>query len=92
MKDHLADTSEAIDEAFEVYGGKLEFPTFDFGFLPERGTAVSYPAVPNFINAVAKVEIGQLDILRILHRSDMMYMYEPRNFRGSPKVWFSDLN
>ena len=92
LKDHLASVSEPIDDSFEVYGGKFEFPTFDFGFLPERGTAVTYPAVPNFLNTVAKVKIGQLDMLRIFHRSDTMFVYEPSKYAGNAATWFADLN
>ena len=92
LKDHLETVDEPIDASFEVYGGKLEFPTFGFGFLPERGTAVTYPAVPNFLNTVAKVKIGQHDMLRIFHRSDTMFVYEPTEYAGSPDTWFADLH
>lgn len=92
LKDHLASPDEPIDESFEVFGGKLEFPTFNFGFLPERGTAITYPAVPNFLNTIAKVKIGQLDILRIFHRSDTMFIYEPSNYPGNPASWFANLS
>lgn len=91
LKDHLESVNEPIDPSFEVYGGKFEFPTFGFGFLPERGTAITYPAVPNFLNTVAKVKIGQLDMLRIFHMSDTMFVYEPTKYAGSPATWFADL-
>lgn len=91
LKDHLESVDEPIDDSFEVYGGKLEFPTFNFGFLPERGTAVTFPAVPNFLNTIAKVKIGQLDMLRIFYRSDTMFIYEPSQYSGSPDKWFADL-
>jgi len=91
LKQHLESVNEAIDTGFEVYGGKLEFPAFNFSFNPEMGTAVTYPAVPNFLNTISKVKIGQLDILRIFHRSDTMFVYEPSNYLGSPDKWFKDL-
>jgi len=92
LKDHLESVDEPIDDTFEVYGGKLEFPTFNFGFLPERGTAVTFPAVPNFLNTIANVKIGQLDMLRIFYRSDTMFVYEPTQYAGNPDIWFADLN
>lgn len=91
LKDHLQ-MDEAIDTSFEVVGGKLEFPTFEFGFNPERGTCITYPAVPNFMNCISKVEIGQLDLLRIVHRSDTMFVYEPKEYPGDIKSWFAHLS
>ena len=91
LKDHLV-TGEAMDPAFEVVGGKLEFPTFKFSFNPERGTCVTYPAVPNFMNAISKVKIGQAELLRILHRSDTMFAYDPNEYPGNLKSWFAHLS
>ena len=91
LKDHLL-LNEAIDTSFEVVGGKLEFPTFKFGFSPERGTCITYPAVPNFMNCISQIEIGQLDLLRIFHRSDTMFAYEPKEYPGDMKSWFAHLS
>ena len=90
LKEHVS--NPPADLFFEVYGGKLEFPTFNFSFTPERGTAITFPCVPNFVNSISKVKLGQLDILRIFHRSATLFAYEPSDFKGDPSVWFSDLN
>jgi len=81
-----------IDTNFEVYGGKLEFPSFGFGLNPERGTSVTFPCVPNFLNAISEIKIGKLDVLRIFHRSDTMYIYESDQFKGTYIDWFSHLS
>ena len=91
LKNDITGSDEPIDDSFEVYGGKLEFPTFNFGFSPERGTAITYPAVPNFLNTISKVKIGRLDVLRIYHRSDTMFVYQPTEYAGNPAAWFVDL-
>lgn len=91
LKNHLSNTDDPIDTSFEIFGGNLEFPTFDFKFKAERGTAVTYPAVPNFINTISQVKIGQLNLLRIVHRSDTMFVYEPFKYTGTPATWFANL-
>ena len=82
--------SNMFDERFEVRGGKLEFPTHEFGFNPERGTAIVYPCCPNFINAVSPVQIGDLNIIRFHIIADEDYVYDMNNFPGNYKTWFSE--
>lgn len=80
-----------FDSDFEVYGGKLEFPQHDFSFLPERGTLIIFPSVPNFINAVSTVYAGDLYIAKFHFASKLPYMYNPKEFPGNYKTWFKDL-
>lgn len=77
-----------FDPYFEVRGGKLEFPTHGFGFNPQRGTMLVYPCRPNFINAVAPVELGDLNVIRFHIVAKEEYQYNPDNFPGGYKEWF----
>lgn len=77
-----------FDPNFEVRGGKLEFPTHDFGFNPQRGTAVIFPSRPQFVNAVANVEIGDLNLIRFQIVAKEEYQYNPDEFPGGYMEWF----
>src|SRR5574343_386607 len=48
----LKDYQEAppFDVQTQVLGGKLEFPVYNFGFQPQKGTLVVYPAGERFIS------------------------------------------
>lgn len=81
--------SSQFDERFEVRGGKFEFPTHEFGFNPERGTAIVYPCCPNFVNAVAPVELGDLNVIRFHIIAKKEYNYDMANFPGNYTTWFS---
>ncbi len=89
----LSDYSEdpSFDDAFEVYGGKLEFPQHNFGFEPERGTLVIFPALPHFIYANAPVEIGDLFQVKMNFAATKPYLYDPKLFPGNYTNWFADL-
>ena len=77
-----------FDERYEVRGGKLEFPTHEFGFNPERGTAIVYPCRPNFANAVSPVEIGDLNVARFHIIAKEEFDYDMDKFPGNYKTWF----
>ena len=83
--------SAAFDSLYEVYGGKLEFPTHNFGFNPERGTLVIFPSTPHFINAVAPVNIGDLFQVRIHMATKTPFLYQPTDFPGNFMSWFPQL-
>jgi hypothetical protein len=76
---------------YEVYGGKLEFAQHEFGFNPERGTLVIFPAGPHFINATAPVHLGDLYQCRIHFATKSLYMYDPTQFPGDYRTWFLDI-
>lgn len=80
-----------FDINFEVRGGKLEFPTHGFGFNPQRGTMIIYPCRPNFINAIAAVELGDLNMVRFHIIAKEEYEYKSENFPGGYKEWFDNL-
>jgi len=76
-----------FDPLFEVNGGKLEFPTFDINFKPQRGTLIIFPTAPNFANGVAPVNIGSLTQVRLQIRSTKPYEFHPENFELNPENW-----
>lgn len=90
----LSDHQDQIpfDSDYEVYGGKLEFPQHNFGFMPERGTLILYPSGPHFINAFAEIVAGDLFAARFHFGTQMPFLYNPNDFPGDFTVWFKDLD
>lgn len=86
----LSDYQETVpfDSDYEVYGGKLEFPQHGFGFNPQRGTLITYPSGPHFINAHSAIVAGDLFLCKFHLAADMPYLYDPSNFPGSFENWF----
>lgn len=89
----LSDYNDNIpfDSEYEVYGGKLEFPQYNFGFNPQRGTLIMYPSGPHFVNANADIRYGDLYQVRFHIAASMPYLYDPRNFPGDFTSWFSHI-
>ena len=83
-----------LDPRFEVYGGKLEFPAYDFSLVPQRGTLVLYPAGPHFITCISPVLVGSLEQVKItikmLARDGSPWLYQPSSFGGTYREWFVD--
>jgi hypothetical protein len=81
-----------LDPRFEVYGGKLEFPAYNFSLVPQRGTLVLFPAGPHFITAISPVFAGSLEQIKITVKlttpNDTMWLYQPANFPGTYQQWF----
>lgn len=81
-----------LDDGYEVYGGKLEFPIYNFSLLPQRGTLVLFPAGPHFITAISPVLAGSLEQLTFgvkLSRPDKsLWLYEPSLYPGDYTNWF----
>lgn len=71
-----------LDTKFEVYGGKLEFPTYDFSLVPQRGTLVLFPAYPHFINCISPVLVSDLYQVKINIAGD--------NPKGGPWLYHAD--
>lgn len=72
-----------IDTRFEVYGGKLEFPQYNFSFVPQRGTLILFPAYPQFITCVSPILIGDLYQIKInikLSKDGGLWLYDPKHF------------
>lgn len=79
--------SADFDSNFETYGGKLEFPSFDVSFAPERGTLIVFPSAPNFLHTVANVKYGSLTQVRLTIRSEKPYVYNTQNFEPNAENW-----
>lgn len=79
-----------FDSDYEVYGGKLEFPQHGFGFNPQRGTLITYPSGPHFINASSAIIAGELHQVRIHMATMAPFMYQPVDFPGNYQSWLKD--
>lgn len=81
-----------LDPRSEVYGGKLEFPAYNFSLVPQRGTLVLFPAGPHFITAISPVLVGNLAHIKItlkLSQADGgVWLYQPSEFPGTYQDWF----
>lgn len=77
-----------LDERMEVYGGKLEFPAYNFSLTPQRGTLILYPAGPHFITAISPIMVGSLQQARINIGAEGQWLYQPSDFPGSWNEWF----
>ena len=80
-----------FDSEFEVFGGKLEFPTHRFGFTPKRGTLIVFPSGPNFIHATSEIYAGELNQVRIHFVATSRYKYDMKKFPGNYSVWFNNI-
>lgn len=76
---------------FEVCGGKLEFPQWGFGFNPERGTLITYPSDPHFINKTTFIDAGDLFQVRFHIAAKVPYLFDPQKFPGNYQIWFKNL-
>ena len=54
-----------IDVEFETYGSKIEFPNFNFGILPERGSLILFPSAPNFAYAISHNLLGGIEFIKV---------------------------
>lgn len=80
-----------FDGEYEVYGGKVEFPQWKFGFNPTRGTLVVYPSGPHFINVVSPILAGDLFMVKFHIAAKTPLMFDPKKFPGDYKSWFKHL-
>lgn len=89
----LCDYQETVpfDNDFEVFGGKLEFFQWGFGFNPQRGTLVVFPSGPNFINATASIQAGDLYQVRFHISFESQFTFNPADYPGDFTTWFEEL-
>jgi len=78
-----------FDGEFEVYGGKLEFPSHQFGFNPVRGTVVIHPSDPHFTHIFSPVRAGDLFVVKTFITLKTPLLYSPKNFPGSYQHWLA---
>lgn len=88
-----------LDPRTEIYGGKLEFPAYNFSLTPQAGTLVIFPAGPHFITAISPILIGNLYQVKINicitpNDGSGMWMYDPKKYpsgkKGFIEGWFGD--
>jgi hypothetical protein len=79
-----------FDQEFEVYGGKLEFIQYGFGFNPQRGTAVVFPSNQHFLNATAPVLQGELFQARVHITTTTPFQYDNNKVVGDYSTWFRE--
>lgn len=79
-----------FDNRDEVYGGKLEFPAYNFSLTPQKGTLVLFPAGPHFIKAISPVLVGDLYQAKVNIGAEGIWLYQPSNFQGDWTQWFQE--
>jgi hypothetical protein len=81
-----------LDPNHEVFGGKLEFPVYNFSIVPQRGTLVLFPAGPHFITVISPILLGDLYQIKlnvcIKETGGGRWFYQPKNFPGKWEQWF----
>lgn len=80
-----------FDIETQVYGGKLEFPIYNFGFQAQKGTLVIYPSNERFISLTSAVLVGELQAIRFHICGEGLWLYNPDDYPGDFRVWFNDV-
>lgn len=89
LKDH--NDSQDFDDAFECYGGQLEFSNHAFSINPIRGTAVIFPGNQYFINRTRSPKYGDAFRLRTNIICFDRFDYDKDSYKGNYSIWFKDL-
>lgn len=76
-----------LDPRVEVYGGKIEFPGYNFSLTPVRGTLVIFPATPHFVTATSHIMLGSLEQIKVNIKLTN-WSYNAAQFPGTYKDWF----
>lgn len=74
-----------------VYGGRLEFPIYNFSFQPQVGTLVVFPSCERFIQATSPILVGELQLAKFFVHSKNVWLYDPAKFPGDFRTWFNDV-
>lgn len=75
----------------QVLGGKLEFPVYNFGFQPQKGTLVVYPSNERFISLTSPILVGELQCVRFHICGEGNWIYQPDDYPGDFRTWFQDV-
>ncbi len=76
-----------LDPRIEVYGGKLEFPAYNFSLTPVAGTLVVFPATPHFVHAMSHVMLGSIEQIKIGLKLKG-WTYDAAQYPGTYQEWF----
>jgi hypothetical protein len=89
----LKDYADAppFDTKKHVYGGKLEFPVYNFGFQPQVGTCVIFPSCERFISLTSSIQVGELQIAKFHISGEGVWLYDPADYPGDFRSWFSSV-
>lgn len=89
----LKDYQEAppFDIKTQVLGGKLEFPVYNFGFQPQKGTLIIYPSCERFISLTSAILVGELQCVRFHICGEGLWLYDPALYPGDFRTWFNDI-
>ena len=83
-----------LDPRHEVFGGKLEFPAYNFSLVPQRGTLVMFPAGPHFITVISPILLGDLYQIKlnvcVTQKQGGHWFYQPQQFPGTWQDWLSE--
>lgn len=81
-----------LDPRTEVYGGKMEFPAYNFSLVPQRGTLIIFPAGPHFITSISPILVSDLYQVKINmsieNKNGGIFLYQPVNYPGTWDQWF----
>jgi hypothetical protein len=92
LKDY--NSNVPLDPRHEVFGGKLEFPAYNFSLVPQRGTLVMFPAGPHFITVISPILLGSLQQIKLtvsMRAADGgLWFYQPTNFPGKWQDWLNE--
>lgn len=81
-----------LDPRHEVFGGKLEFPVYNFSLVPQRGTLVMFPAGPHFITVISPILLGDLYQIKLTacltSKDGGRWFYNPAKHPGKWQEWF----
>ena len=92
----LKDYNERVplDIRHEVYGGKLEFPAYNFSLMPQRGTLILFPAGPHFISVISPMLLGDLYQIKlpisIKNKDGSRWFYQPTEYPGTWQEWLAE--
>lgn len=80
-----------VDPRHEVFGGKLEFPVYNFSLVPQRGTLVLFPAGPHFITVISPILVSDLYQIKLNvslnEKNGARWFYQPQKFPGTWDQW-----
>jgi hypothetical protein len=83
--------SPPFDINTQVLGGKLEFPVYNFGFQPQKGTLVIYPANERFVCHTTNILVGELQCVRFHVCGEGLWIYQPADYPGDFRTWFAEV-
>lgn len=82
-------TSNLNDRDIQHVGGGLQFPTHGFTLHPKSGDVLMFPADNHFLNTVSDIDLGNMNMIRVLITAKNDYKYDRQKFPGTFKTWFN---